>query len=161
MVAYFCPLHIYARQIFKIRGKYVNMLLPYVNLQHIYVDMQHNYVDMRDDYVLNITYFACRGQKLATLSYTYFDIPQDTYLFLEWCDIRTHDENERELDKLPDRNKDHFRVSTVVNDSQKRFELEKSVIFWSGDVYSQNHGFNPISLPSAKLDKSRSIIHYV
>lgn len=78
---------------------------------------------------VNITYFACRGQKLATLSYTYFDIPQDTYLFLEWCDIRTHDENERELDKLPGRNKDHFRVSTDVIDSQKRFEFEKSVIF--------------------------------
>lgn len=35
------------------------------------------------------------------------------YLFIEWCDIRVRDDNERELDKLPGRNKDHFRVRTV------------------------------------------------
>lgn len=31
--------------------------------------------------------------------------------FSEWCDIRTHDDNEKELDKVPERNTDHFRVS--------------------------------------------------
>ncbi|XP_062597028.1 glycerol kinase-like, partial [Saccostrea cucullata] len=31
---------------------------------------------------------------------------------LEWCDIRTREDNEKELDKLPGRNKDHFRKTT-------------------------------------------------
>ncbi|XP_078325512.1 glycerol kinase-like isoform X2 [Crassostrea virginica] len=43
------------------------------------------------------------------------------YNAIEWCDIRTHDENERELDKLPGRNKDHFRKTTG---------LPLSSIFW-------------------------------
>lgn len=43
------------------------------------------------------------------------------YNAIEWCDIRVRDDNERELDKLPGRNKDHFRKTTG---------LPLSSLFW-------------------------------
>ncbi|XP_056012201.1 glycerol kinase-like isoform X1 [Ostrea edulis] len=43
------------------------------------------------------------------------------YNAIVWCDIRTQDENEKELDKVPGRNKDHFRRITG---------LPLSPLFW-------------------------------